>query len=63
MHRDCGWPLRTPPSLRWFRRIFGGVAFGSTLLRILQDQLQLIEVKLFRTWAIAVAQQTLDQLP
>ena len=55
--------LRTPPSLRWFRRIFGGVAFGSTLLRILQDKLQLIEVKLLRTWTITVAQQTLDQLP
>src|SRR5580704_12565739 len=38
--------LCAPPSLRRFRRIFGGVAFGSTLLRILQDKLQLIEVEL-----------------
>ena len=55
--------LCAPPSLRWFRRIFGGVAFGGTLLRILQDELQLIEVELLRTWTVAVAQQTLDQLP
>jgi hypothetical protein len=55
--------LGTPPSLRRFRRIFGGVAFGSTLLRILQDKLQLIEVELLRTWPVTVAQQTLDQQP
>ena len=55
--------LGAPPSLRWLRRIFGGVAFGGTLLRILQDELQLIEVELLRTGAIAMAQQTLDQQP
>jgi hypothetical protein len=52
-----------PPSLRWLCRLFSGVAFGGTLLRILQDELQLIEVKLLRAGTVAVAQQTLDQLP
>ena len=33
------------------------------MLLILQDELQLIEVELFRTRAVAVAQQALDQLP
>jgi hypothetical protein len=61
--RDCGCQPCTRPSLRRFRRIFGGVGFGSTLLGILQDKLQLIEVELLRTRPLAVAQQTLDQLP
>ena len=52
-----------PASFRWFRRLFGGAIFGGTLFRVLQDQLQLIEVKLFRARAVAVAQQPLDQLP
>ncbi len=63
MHRDCGWPSRTRPSFRRFCCVFGGGAFGSTLLLILQDEVQLFEVKLFRTPTEAVAQQTLDQLP
>ena len=33
------------------------------MLLILQDELQLIEVELFRTRAVAMAQQTLDQQP
>ncbi len=41
----------------------GGIAFGGTLLRILKDEMQLIEVELFRTRAVAMAQQPLDQLP
>ena len=63
MHRDCGWPPRcaavsplVPPRL-------GGVVFGGTLLLVLQDQLQLIEVELLRSRAVAMAQQALDQLP
>jgi len=52
-----------PLSFRWFRRLFGGAIFGGTLFRVLQDQLQLIEVKLFRARAVAMAQQPLDQLP
>jgi hypothetical protein len=52
-----------PPSFRWFRCVLRGVIFGSTLFRVLQDQLQLIEVKLFRAWAVAMTQQPLDQLP
>jgi len=55
--------LDAPPSLRRLCRIFGSVAFGGTLLRILQHQLQLVEVELLRTRTIAMAQQTLDQLP
>ena len=55
--------LGAPPSLRWLCRVFGGVVFGGTLLLILQDELQLIEVELLRTRAIAMAQQALDQLP
>ena len=30
-------------------RVFGGVAFGGTLLRVLQDELQLIEIEFLRT--------------
>ena len=41
--------LCAPPSLRRLRRVFGGVAFGGTLLRVLQDELQLFEVELLRT--------------
>ena len=55
--------LCTPPSFRRLCCVFGGGAFGSTLLLILQDEVQLFEVKLFRTPTEAVAQQTLDQLP
>ncbi len=57
---DCCYP---PASFRWFRCVLRGVIFGSTLFRVLQDQLQLIEVKLFRAWAVAMTQQPLDQLP
>jgi hypothetical protein len=55
--------LCAPPSLRRLRRIAGGLAFGGVLLRVLQDKLQLIEIELLRSGAVAVAQQTLDQLP
>jgi hypothetical protein len=55
--------LCAPASLRRFCRVFGGVAFGGTLLLILQDELQLINVQLLRTRAVAVTQQALDQLP
>ena len=55
--------LCTPPSFRRFCCVFGGGAFGSTLLLILQDEVQLFEVKLFRTPTEAVTQHTLDQLP
>ena len=55
--------LCAAPSLRRLCRIFGGLAFGGGLLRVLKDKLQLIEVELLRTWTITVAQQTLDQQP
>ncbi|HSZ89545.1 MAG TPA: hypothetical protein VK822_09240, partial [Acetobacteraceae bacterium] len=42
------------PPLRWFRRVLGGVTFGGTLLLVLQDKPQLVEVKFLRTGAIAV---------
>jgi hypothetical protein len=51
------------PSLCWFRRGLRCVIFGGALLRILQDQLQLLEVELLRARTIAMTQQTLDQLP
>ena len=35
-----------PPSFRWFRCVLRGVIFGSTLFGVLQDQLQLLEIKL-----------------
>jgi hypothetical protein len=50
-------------SFRGFRRVLRGVIFGSALFRVLQDQLQLLEIKLFRARAVAMAQQPLDQLP
>ena len=56
----CCYP---PASFRWFCCLFGDVIFGGTLFRVLQDQLQLIEVKLFRAWAVTMAQHALDQLP
>jgi hypothetical protein len=52
-----------PPSLRRLCLVFGGVALCGTLLLILENELQLIQVELFRTRTIAVAQQTLDQQP
>lgn len=52
-----------PPSLRWFRRVLGRVIFGGSLLGVLQNQLQLLEVELLRAGTIAMAQQALDQLP
>ncbi len=55
--------LDAPPSRRRLCRVFGGVAFGGTLLGILQHELQLIEVELLRTGTVAMPQQTLDQQP
>jgi len=52
-----------PPPLCWLRRILRSVVFGGTLLRVLQDQLQLLEVELLRAGTVAMAQQALDQLP
>ena len=52
-----------PPSHRWRRGICRRPSFGGTLFRIHQDELQLIEVELLRTWPIAMAQPTLDQQP
>jgi hypothetical protein len=57
-----GW-RNAPPSLCWFRRVLRCVVFGGTLLRVLQNQLQLLEVELLRAGTIAMAQQALDQLP
>ena len=57
-----GCRYRTP-SLRWLCCLFGGVVRGGTLLLILQDELQLLEVELFRARPVAVAQQALDELP
>ena len=53
--------LSAPPSLRRLCRVLGGFVFRDTLLLILQDKLQLIEVELLGTRAEAMAQQTLDQ--
>ena len=53
--------LSASPFVRRLCRRFGGFAFRSTLLLILQDELQLIEVELLGTRAEAMAQQTLDQ--
>jgi hypothetical protein len=54
--------LSVPPSLRWLNRILGGVACAGTLFRVLQDELQLVEVELFRARAVAMAQQALVSL-
>ena len=51
-----------PPSPRRLRRIFAGLAFGGRLLRVLQHELQVIEVERLRTRTVAVAQQTLETL-
>jgi hypothetical protein len=52
-----------PPPLGCLCRVPGRLALGGTLLRLLQAELELIEVKPLRARAIAVAQQTADQQP
>ena len=53
--------LGASSSLRWLRRVTGGLVFRSALLLILQTKSQLIEVELLGTWAKPMPQQTLDQ--
>ena len=55
--------LCPPPSPRWLWRVFGRLAFGGSLLFILQGKPQLIKVQLLRTRSVPMAQQTLDQQP
>jgi hypothetical protein len=44
-----------PSSLRRLRRILRSAVFGDSLLRVLQDQLQLLEIELLRAGAVAMA--------
>jgi hypothetical protein len=55
--------LRASPSLRWLCGVLGSFAFGGSLLLILQDELQLIKVKLLRAGTKSMPQQALDQQP